>query len=271
MTRRKIVEIDETRCNGCGLCVPSCAEGAIQIVGGKARLVSDVYCDGLGACLGECPQGAISVVERDVAAFDEAAAQRHAATIPAPHSAAEVLCGCPGTRVQDLRVLPVGYASAYPNDPNPAQVMLKHNLPGVPVRPAPGDPPEAPRPAPSALGNWPIQLHLVPPGAPFLRNADLLLVADCVPFALADFHERFLRGRPVVIACPKLDNTEPYVQKLAAMLLQSSIRSLTVVHMEVPCCMGLVRIAQAARQIAGLGVPLDEVVISTRGEVLPRA
>ena len=121
---------------------------------------------------------------------------------------------------------------------------------------------------PSALGNWPVQLHLVPPAAPFLRNADLLLVADCVPFALADFHERLLRSRAVVIACPKLDNTEPYAQKLAAMLVQSSIRSLTVVHMEVPCCMGLVRIAEAARQMAGLDVPLDEVVISTRGEVL---
>jgi Pyruvate/2-oxoacid:ferredoxin oxidoreductase delta subunit len=207
MTRRKIVEIDETRCNGCGLCVPSCAEGAIQIVDGKARLVSDVYCDGLGACLGECPQGAISVVERDAAAFDEAAAHRHVAALRAP----------------------------------------------------------------SALGNWPIQLHLVPPGAPFLLHADVLLVADCVPFALADFHERYLRGRPVVIACPKLDNTQPYVEKLAAMLTHSSIRSLTVVHMEVPCCMGLVRIAQAARQAAGVDVPLDEVVISTRGEVLPRA
>jgi len=141
----------------------------------------------------------------------------------------------------------------------------------LPALSAPADAPETSSPAASALGNWPIQLHLVPPGAPFLRNADLLLVADCVPFALADFHERYLRGRPVVIACPKLDNTQPYVQKLAAMLIQSSIRSLTVVHMEVPCCMGLVRIAQAARQAAGVSLPLDEVVISTRGEVLPRA
>jgi Pyruvate/2-oxoacid:ferredoxin oxidoreductase delta subunit len=265
MTRRKIVEIDEARCNGCELCVPSCAEGAIQIVDGKARLVSDVYCDGLGACLGECPQGAISVIERDAAEFDEAAAQRHTAALRSPQAAAGCTGGCPGARVQDLRVLPESrtVGSALPGVPG-GDVSVSATIHGTPQRAFPTD-------RQSALGNWPVQLHLVPPTAPFLRNADLLLVADCVPFALADFHERLLRGRPVVIACPKLDNTEPYVQKLAAMLAQSSIRSLTVVHMEVPCCMGLVRIAQAARKLTGLSIPLAEVVISTRGEVLAGA
>jgi Pyruvate/2-oxoacid:ferredoxin oxidoreductase delta subunit len=242
MSQRKIVEINESKCNGCGLCVPSCAEGAIQIVGGKARLVSDVYCDGLGACLGECPQGAIAIVDRDAAAFDEAAAHRHVAQLRESKAAVAVPSGgCPGARVQDLRlsVLPPG---------------------GRPAISAGG--------ASSSLGNWPVQLHLVPPSAPFLQDADVLLVADCVPFALADFHERYLQGRPVVIACPKLDNTQPYVEKLAAMFRLASIRSLTVVHMEVPCCMGLMRIAQAARQAAGVEVPLHEAVISTRGNVL---
>jgi Pyruvate/2-oxoacid:ferredoxin oxidoreductase delta subunit len=248
MSQRKIVQIDESKCDGCGLCVSSCAEGAIQIVGGKARLVSDVYCDGLGACLGECPQGAIAIVDRDAAAFDEAAAHRHVAQIRESKAAVAVPSGgCPGSRVQDLRL------SVLPPGGRPASAG--HGA---------GDAPAAP----SALGNWPIQLHLVPPGAPFLQDADLLLAADCVPFALADFHERYLQGRPVVIACPKLDNTQPYVEKLAAMFTLASIRSLTVVHMEVPCCMGLMRIAQAARQAAGVEVPLHEVVISTRGNVL---
>jgi Pyruvate/2-oxoacid:ferredoxin oxidoreductase delta subunit len=192
MAKRKIVQIDESKCDGCGMCVPSCAEGAIQIVDSKARLVSDVYCDGLGACLGECPQGAIAIVERDAEPFDK----------------------------------------------------------------------------PSALGHWPIQLHLVPPQAPFLRDADLLLVADCVPFALADFHGRFLRGRPVLVGCPKLDDAEAYVAKLAAILKLASIRSLTVVHMEVPCCTGLVRIARAALAASGVEVPLEDVTISIRGKVL---
>ncbi len=248
MTRRKIVDIDEAKCNGCGLCALACAEGAIQIVGGKVRLVSDAYCDGLGACLGECPQGAITITERDAAPFDEAAAGRHVAQLRQPKPAAACAGSCPGVRVQDLRLSVLPASSGAPKEPG-----------------SPASPTSAAR---SALGNWPIQLHLVPPNAPFLHGADLLLVADCVPFALADFHERYLSGRPVVIACPKLDNTQPYVEKLASMLTLASIRSLTVVHMEVPCCMGLVRIAQAARQAAGVEVPLYEAVISTRGSVV---
>ncbi len=206
MAKRKIVQIDLEKCDGCGLCLPSCAEGAIQVIDGKARLVSDVYCDGLGACLGECPQGAIAIVEREAEAFDEQAAHAHVAAMPDEE--------------------------------------------------------------PSALGNWPLQLHLVPATAPYLQNADLLLVADCVPFALADFHRRFLRGRPVVIGCPKLDDGEAYVAKLVSILTLASIRSLTVVHMEVPCCQGLVRIAQAALAATGAQVPLEDVTISIRGRVL---
>lgn len=246
MQKRKIVHIDELKCDGCGKCVPSCAEGAIQIVHGKARLVSDVYCDGLGACLGECPQGAIQIIEREAAEFDEAAVHQHLAA-----SQKSVCAGtCPGSAVRSFAL----------NVLSPAR-PTSHGAP-LPVADA-SDRDEAP----SALAHWPIQLHLVPPAAGFLQGADLLLVADCVPFALADFHERFLQGRAVLIGCPKLDDKRFYVQKLAAILEQATVRSLTVVHMEVPCCMGLMQIAQAAQQLSGVSVPLEEVTISTRGRV----
>ncbi|NLX95001.1 MAG: 4Fe-4S binding protein [Rhodopirellula sp.] len=241
MVMRKIVHIDEEKCDGCGLCVPSCAEGAIQIVGGKARLVSDVYCDGLGACLGHCPQDAISMEDREADEFDEQAAHGHVRRLQSARQP-QLLGGCPGTAVQNLlNVLPTS-------------------------RPAPTR--KSAEPSTSALGNWPVQLHLVPPHAPFLRGADLLLVADCVPVACADFHQRFLKGKPVVIGCPKLDDGRAYVEKLAAILAQAAIRSLTVVHMEVPCCTGLVRIAEAAIAQAGSNVPLHDATISIRGEVL---
>jgi Pyruvate/2-oxoacid:ferredoxin oxidoreductase delta subunit len=242
MVKRKIVKIDEEKCDGCGLCVPSCAEGAIQIIDGKARLVSDTYCDGLGACLGECPQDAISIVEREAEAFDEEAARRHVEGLvqvkrPAGHSG-----GCPGAAVQSSS-LPVHSGRA-------------------PVHEEVSDG------EPSALGHWPVQLHLVPPTAPFLKNADLLLVADCVPFALADFHKRFLQGRPVVIGCPKLDDAEAYVEKLAAIAKESAPRGITVIHVEVPCCTGLVRVARQAMELSGCDIPVEEVTVSIRGTVL---
>jgi len=245
MAKRKIVQIDETKCDGCGVCVPSCAEGAIRIVDGKAKLVADVYCDGLGACLGECPQGAITIIERDAEAFDEEAARRHVSQQAAP-SADQTACGCPGSALR----------------------VLQPTMQQAPAPPAGGSSDGAAAAAPSALGNWPVQLRLVPPNAPFLNDADLLLAADCVPFAMADFHGRLLRGRPLVIGCPKLDDAQFYVEKLTAMLRLSSIRSLTVVHMEVPCCTGLVRIARAAVEASGKQVPVEEVTISLRGEVL---
>lgn len=232
MARRRIVEIDETKCDGCGLCVPACAEGAIRIVDGKAKLVADMYCDGLGACLGECPRGAIAIAEREADPFDEASVVQ---------AKRPVFAGCPGAAMHDLRlkVLPAGGASQEP--------ALDVETP--------------------ALGHWPIQLHLVPPNAPFLHNADLFLVADCVPFACADFHRRILRQRPVVIGCPKLDNAQAYVDKLAAMLVQSAVQSLTVVHMEVPCCINLMRIASEAMRMAGIDIPLTEVTISINGQI----
>ncbi|NLE37725.1 MAG: 4Fe-4S binding protein [Pirellulaceae bacterium] len=254
VSKRKIVHIDEEKCDGCGLCVPSCAEGAIQIVDGKARLVSDVYCDGLGACLGECPRDAIKIVEREADEFDEEAARRHVGRIAEKDKAAEVVpaakveaaplpCGCPGTAARMFQPSPRGHAAS------PSSVDASSDA------------------VPSALGHWPVQLALIPPTAPFLQEADLLLAADCAPVALADFHRRFLRGRPVAIACPKLDNAEAHVEKLAAVLRASSVRSVTVVHMEVPCCTGLVRIAREAIARSGRDVPLEDVVVTVHGEV----
>jgi len=255
MTLRKIVHIDQSKCDGCGQCVPSCAEGAIQIIDGKALLVSDVYCDGLGACLGHCPQGAIRVVEREAPDFDEQAVARHLAAGKAQPQLPPVSmgpAGCPGAAVRQVRTVSI-FAPA------------KMGLSPLPEREASGGEHRPP------LANWPIQLHLVPPGAPFLRDADLLLVADCVPFAYAEFHAQLVRGRPVIIGCPKLDDASAYVQKLTAILGQASLRSLTVVHMEVPCCTGLVRIAQAALKQSGSRIPLGDVTISIGGRRLTPA
>jgi Rrf2 family protein len=236
MAIRKIVKIDEEKCNGCGLCVPSCEEGAIQVIDGKARLVSDIYCDGLGNCLGECPQDAISIEEREAPDFDREAAisyVKHMKASAAPESPCSG--GCPGSA---MRVL---HASAVSNSVNPT---------------------------PSALGNWPVQLKLVPPTAPYFKGADILLVADCVPFAYADFHRNIIGGRPVIIGCPKLDDAAFYIEKLAEVLKVSGAKSLTVVHMEVPCCSGLIKIAQLAAERAGTEITLSDITITINGELV---
>jgi len=251
MVKREIVHIDEEKCDGCGQCVPSCEEGAIRIVDGKARLLSEVYCDGLGACLGHCPQGAISMIEREADGFDEAAVQRHLASLRPEASRPPAGGGCPGAAVQDLGLHVLG-----PTAPHSRLAAIQKS-----VSEDDGD-------RASALRHWPIQLSLVPPGAPFLAGADLLLVAQCVPFAMADFHQRFLQNRAVAIACPKLDDSQAHLQKLVAVLDASPVKSLRVVHMEVPCCTGLVRIARAALAETGKDIPLGDVTISVRGEVL---
>jgi Pyruvate/2-oxoacid:ferredoxin oxidoreductase delta subunit len=254
MSVRKIVRIDEDKCNGCGQCVGACAEGAIQIVDGKAKLVSEVYCDGLGACLGKCPMDAITVEEREAKDFDEKKAsayvrqlqKKSTAEMPLPAHA------CPGTQAQSLKAAP--HRGGCPG-------TLAQSL--SPAASAGGA-----TSTPSALANWPVQLKLVPPNAPYFQDADLLLVADCVPFAYADFHTRMLAGKPVVIGCPKLDDADFYVNKLAAILQASSIRSLTVAHMEVPCCTALARIAEAALAQSGQDIPLRVIVIGMHGTVL---
>lgn len=243
---RKIIKIDEELCDGCGMCVPSCAEGAIQIIDGKARLVGDTLCDGLGACLGECPQGALSIEEREADDFDEAAATPHAAPAPKAAAAAHAghgASGCPSARLMKLR-----------------------EGPRAPAQPAAG-------PSVSALEHWPVKLRLVPPQAPFLKGADLLLVADCVPFAMADFHDSLLSEHAVVIGCPKFDDYADSRQRLVDILRHSGVRSLTVVHMEVPCCHGYWRMAQEALEAAGKPaekIELRRVEVAIRGEATAR-
>jgi Pyruvate/2-oxoacid:ferredoxin oxidoreductase delta subunit len=251
MSKRPVVQIDEAKCDGCGECVPSCEEGAIRIVDGRARLVSDVYCDGLGACLGHCPQGAITIVEREAADFDAAAARQHVAQANRSLDVLGQSSGCPATAVQAFT----------PARPSVAAGGV--DLTGL-TR-AQGAENEETR---SHLENWPVQLHLVPPQAPYLRNAELLLVADCVPFAYADFHRRFLHGRPVLIGCPKLDDGQAYVQKLAQIVRTALPKSITVLHMEVPCCSGLSRIAEAALTSCGIRVPLHDITITREGRIV---
>jgi Pyruvate/2-oxoacid:ferredoxin oxidoreductase delta subunit len=232
--KRKIVHIDETKCDGCGECIPSCAEGAIEIVDGKARLIADRLCDGMGACLGNCPLGAITVEERESEPFEEAAVIAQRVHQHAPSSPPS---GCPSARI--LQFAP------------PART--------------PATRPDAPAQAAGALRHWPVQLHLVPPTAPFFKEADLLICAPCVPVAMPDFHQRLLNGRSVALACPKLDDQTGYVEKLALMFAHADLRSVTVARMLVPCCGGLLRLVRQARDLAGSELPITDIVIGHNG------
>jgi len=238
---RKIVEIDQEKCDGCGICVPACAEGAIRIENGKAVLAADNLCDGLGACLGECPLDAIRIIERDADEFDEAAVEAHLGQTSreshhAAHQPAPVHGGCPGSRAMVLD------------------------------RPATESVRDVPRQE-SRLRQWPVQLHLVPTSAPYFRNADLLIAADCVPFAYADFHREFLDGRAVVVGCPKLDDNRFYTEKLTELIRVNDLKSITVVRMEVPCCGGIVMAARQALAASGKDIPLREVTVGVSGEL----
>ena len=251
MALREVIEIDEDLCDGCGGCVTACAKGAIAIIDGKARLVSDTYCDGLGVCLGHCPQGAITIIKREAAVFDEAAVEHHlteqrrreASPNAAPGLSvispfAGVGGGCPGSRPRMMEPVPPA-ASSEGTDPT------------------------------SQLRHWPVQLHLVPPTAAFFQDAEVLLAADCVAFAVGDFHQRFLSGRSLAIACPKLDsNQDVYLEKLVMMIDEAGIRSLRVMVMEVPCCGGLVRLVEEALRRAQKAVAVDCLVVGTQGQIL---
>ncbi len=267
--RRKIIRIDEEKCTGCGDCIPNCPEGALQVIDGKARLVSDLFCDGLGACIGHCPVGAITVEEREAEPYDERKVierivaqgpnvlrahldhlrdhgaddylhealdylREHDIPVPEPEPASS---GCPGARAMCLE--PAGATEGEPSGR-----------------------------AVSRLRHWPVQIALVAPIAPFLDGADVVVVADCVPFAYANLHEDFLKGRAVLVGCPKLDDAEAHIKKLAAIFEHNGIRSIEVVHMEVPCCFGMVRVAQEALQRCGKDLPLQTTKIGIGGEVV---
>lgn len=260
--KRNIVVIDEDKCNGCGLCIGACHEGALQLVDGKARLVRDDYCDGLGACLGECPQGAITVEEREVAPFDEAAVAEHLGTQAQPPPAA-----CPSVQA----ILGALGAKAAGGGCPPAQARtVGGGCPSAQARTVGGPATAAANDAApeSALRNWPTQLSLVPIQAPYLAGADLLISADCVPFAYAAFHQDLLPGKVVLQACPKLDDVAAYRAKLTALFAANDIRSVTVARMEVPCCGGLTSVVRGALEEAGSRAPLTVITIGIDGDVL---
>jgi len=257
---RLIVDIDETKCDGCGECVPSCAEGAIRIVDGKARLVGDALCDGLGACLGECPQGAIRVVEREAAPFDEAAVARHLGHAHATPHARPTPPPPAGAPRRSLSVVQASAAAPAGGCPGSRSVDL-----GAPVASGPGPGTAA---GATRLTHWPVQLGLVSPAAPWLAGADILLCADCVPFAYADFHRDLLAGRRVLVGCPKLDDVQAYVGKLTELFRTARPRSLTVARMEVPCCGGITWAAREAVRLSGVPVAIAEVNVGVRGERL---
>ena len=272
MVKRKIISIDEELCNGCGDCIPACPEGALQIIDNKARLVSDLFCDGLGACIGECPTGAMTVEEREAEPYDEMKVmekivEKGPNTIKAhlehlkDHGEHEILkqavtylkennidnplhadyqkkplaCGCPGTAVQDF--------SKKEESAEPAGM------------------------AESELRQWPVQLNLVPPNAPYLDNSNLLIAADCVPFAYANFHQDFLKGKTLLMGCPKLDDAEHYKEKLTTIFTQNNIKSIGLVNMEVPCCFGLQHIVQTAVNDSQKQIPIKQYIISVQGDI----
>ncbi|MCX5678425.1 MAG: 4Fe-4S dicluster domain-containing protein [Candidatus Omnitrophica bacterium] len=215
MAKRKIIKIDEAKCNGCGKCILNCHEGAIQIIDKKARLIGDLFCDGLGACIGHCPQGAITIEEREAAPYDEKKAMANIVK----HG----FSGCPGSRVIDM---------------NKA----------------------------AELKTWPVQIMLVPVNAPYFNGADLLIAADCVPFAYADFHQDILKGKVLLVGCPKLDDLAVYKEKISAIVNNNDVKSITYAHMEVPCCYGLINVIKEAIEKSKKAIPFKDITITIRGE-----
>jgi ferredoxin len=239
---RKIIEIDEERCDGCGECIIGCAEGALQIIDGKAKVVADKYCDGLGACIGECPNDALTIVEREAEEFDEEAVEEYLSQKEKEPAKEETVmaCGCPSTQIQAFA-------------PSSCQ---QANQPATLEGSA------------SELTHWPVQIRLVPPNAPFLKNADLLVTADCTPLAFPDIHSRFIKGKTVLMGCPKFDDVQDYTNRFAEIFQTAGIKSVTALIMEVPCCSGLPIIIQKGMEKAGKNIPVETVVISTRGKIV---
>lgn len=252
--KRKIIQIDEEKCNGCGQCTTVCAEAALEIINGKAKVSSDFLCDGLGACLDVCPVGALKIVEKEVADYDSKLAYTHVKNIRGEaaaqkvhgfeknvdkNSAPEMKCGCPGSMMRD-------FTGETKNGDELNDIELS-----------------------SQLRQWPIQLHLLSPHAPYLQDADLIISADCAPFAYANFHRRFLKGKILVILCPKLDEgQEGYVEKLREIFEQRSIKSITIVHMEVPCCYGIEQLVRQALEQSGKNIVIHDYTVSLKGEII---
>lgn len=243
--KRKIVSIDEEKCTGCGLCIPACHEGAIQIIDGKARLIAENLCDGLGDCIGECPEGAITILEREADPYDEEAVKKHLSRAGSAGAATDckdnLTCGCPSTQLKTFAG--TGEEEVEEQEGSPS---------------------------PSFLRQWPVQLALLPPMVKFFQEADLLIAADCVPFAYGNFHRDFLKDKTVVVGCPKLDDTKMYLQKLTEIFDYNDINKITIVYMQVPCCSGFKRIVEMALEHSGKNIPVESVMISAEGKILQK-
>ena len=273
--KRNIIEIDEQKCDGCGLCLPECPEGAIQMIDDKARLISDLFCDGLGACLGHCPQGAITVIEREAESYDERKVMENIVrqgenTIKAhlkhlsDHGEKEFMATAisyleeQGIGVPSLTpdLTPCAQGPSCPGSQNTAFIQQ--------IQPA-----DVAADVPPALTHWPIQMHLVSPMAPQFAGSDLILAADCVAFTLGNFHQKYLPGKTLTIACPKLDSQQQiYLEKLKVLIDEAQIKSLTVMIMQVPCCRGLLMLAQEANQISNRKIPIKFIVVGIQGQIL---
>jgi ferredoxin len=234
---RKIIEINEELCNGCAQCVPSCAEGAIKVIDGKAKLVKEIYCDGLGACIGECPTGALTITEREAEDFDEIAVEEHLKTMEKQPQEFKMANGCPSAQIQAFEV-------------SGAQGQAVKTV--------------------SELSHWPVQIRLVPPKASFLKGSDLLIASDCTAIASPNFHRDFLKGRAVLIGCPKFDDSYEYIRRFTDIFKVSGIKTITVLVMEVPCCQNFPGMVQQGMERAGKNMPMETIVINSRGEILSR-
>jgi NAD-dependent dihydropyrimidine dehydrogenase PreA subunit len=247
---RKIIEIDEELCDGCGLCVPDCAEGSLEIIDGKAKLVADNLCDGLGACLGACPTGALKIIERRADEFDEAAVEEFLAQKKGQEASASAQndCGCLSAAIKTFAA-PAASPCGSANQPSPLPVGMASD---------------------SKLTHWPIQIKLIPPHAPFLKGADILVVADCAAVSTPNFQENYLDGKVVMMGCPKFDDAEFYVNRFVEIIDTSGLQSITIMIMEVPCCAAMVGIIKKAMERASTSVPVEQITIATRGQELER-
>jgi len=276
MAKRKIITINQKKCNGCGECIPNCPEGAIQLIDGKARLISDIFCDGLGACLGHCPQGAINVEEREAEPYDERKVMKNVVkqgknTIIAhlqhlkEHGEIEYLKeALDYLKDHDIKV-------EFKKETN-TDTFQPHGCPGSQSIAFEQDAPVKQNSIhfqPSQLRHWPVQMHLISPDASYFKQSDVLLAADCVAYAIGDFHQLFLSGKRLAIACPKLDsNKDIYLQKLITLIEEAKINTLTVVTMQVPCCTGLLLLAKKAVEEAKRNIPIKHIMISIKGEII---
>jgi len=253
---RKIIKIDEELCDGCGICVPDCAEGSLKIIDGKAKLVADNLCDGLGACLGACPTGALKIIEREADEFDEEAVEEYLEEEKKKEAGAAqpatMDCGCASTHIQSFPK-----SSEAPK----ASPCKTANAPTTIPTAQGGD---------SALTHWPVQIRLIPAHAPFLQNANLLVAADCTAVAVRNFQADYLEGKTVMMGCPKFDDAESYIQRFAEIITTCNLKSLTILIMEVPCCSAMSAIIRQAMERAGKTVPVEQITISTRGEEIGR-